>query len=245
MLKLRKALAVLALLTLGALIATVDADGPPGINDGLRAAGLGLLWPLAACVGAVLWNRPLGRWTGLAAGIAVLPWATVLTFGPTYGAPIGRQAIALAAAATLLVSLSGERMFEAFEGRARRIDWKAPRMSIVRWAVVCNLASVLTLYFFVVAYEPRAGAHLLGLGLLLAGLIVGVLALAYQKTFGLFLVALCCMAFLPVGVHFVHREAAGAAEAILFGVVFAPGIATGTACLVAFARPIWTALRSS
>ena len=245
MLKFRKTLAVLALLTFGGLIVTFDPDGPPGLNDGLRAAGLALLWPLAACIGAVACNRPVGRWMALASGFAVLPWAIVLTFGPTYGAPVVRQATALVAALVLVLSLSGDQVFDAFEGRARKVDWRAPRMPLVRSAIICNLMSILTLYFFVVAYEPRAGTHLIGLGLLMVGLIVGVFALAHQKTFGLFLVALCCAAFLPVGAHFVVREAVGAPEAVLFAAVFTPGLATGFACLVAFARPIWTELKAS
>ena len=245
MLNFRKAIAILALLTFAGLIVTFEPVGPPGLNGGLRTAGLALLWPLAACIGAVAWNRPLGRWVALASAIAVLPWATVLTFGPTYGAPIVRQAIALVAALVLLGSLSGDRVYGVFEGRAQGIDWRAPKMSLVRGAIICNLASILTLFFFVVAYEPRGGTRLVGLGLLMLGLAVGVFALAYQKAFGLVLVALCCAAFIPVGANFVAREAVGAAEAILFAVVFTPGLVTGLACLIAFARPIWIRLKAS
>jgi hypothetical protein len=42
----------------------------------------------------------------------------------------------------------------------------------------------------------------------------------------------------PAGWYFVWREAGSLGEAVLFGVVFLPGVLTAWASLIAFGRPI-------
>jgi hypothetical protein len=181
----------------------------------------------------------------LAAGIAVLPWATALTLGPDYGMPVTRPTIALIASLLLIASVTGKVMFEGYEGRAHTVDWNGRRMSLVRWTIICNLASALALYLFVGAYDYSIKWHLTVMAALLLGLVVGVLLLAHQRTIGLLLVALCCVCFVPVGVDFVWTEATYAGEAILFAAVFAPGIITGWASLFVFAKPLWEAVRGN
>ena len=79
---------------------------------------------------------------------------------------------------------------------------------------------------------------------LLAALLVGVLLLARQKTVGLLLVVLSCMLFVPAGTFFVWKEASHTGEVYLFAAAFLPGIIAGWACLFAFGRPMWWALRA-
>ncbi|MBT8462268.1 MAG: hypothetical protein KJO44_07055 [Gemmatimonadetes bacterium] len=245
MTRLRSVIAVAALVALGALalrFAPRSGVGPPG-SERLGIAILLLLLPLAwATVGLVL-RRAAGRWIGLAVGIAVMPWATAFVVGPTYGAPTWPAWVALAASLTLLLSLTGRRMFEAHEGRLD-VDWSGPRMGILRWTIIFNAASALALYLFVMAYDADFGGFVtVGIWLLL-GLLLGVWLLAHQKTFGLLILAACCVAFIPLGTVFLRREAGSPEEAWLLVAVFLPGVLMGWASLVAFGRPMLRFLRS-
>ncbi|UCF18958.1 MAG: hypothetical protein JSU87_13650 [Gemmatimonadota bacterium] len=243
MIRLRKAVALAALITFGALIVTSNpAPHPQG--GVLSRATWPLLLPLAATIVGLLREAPWSRWLALAAAIAVLPWAVALALTPDYLVPIARPATALAAALALLASLPGKAMFERYEGRSRGLDWSGRRMTLVRWTVICNSASVLALYLFVAAFDFQIEWYALILAVTLCGLILGVLLLAYQRTVGLLVVALCCLCFPPAGLYFVWQEAIDVGEAILFLVIFAPGLLTGWASLLVFARPMWRYLRS-
>jgi hypothetical protein len=218
MFRTRKAIALTALLMLGGLIVTANPRGPGGTYERAVVAMWVLLAPLAITILGLARNRPWGRWMAVAAGIAVLPWATALTC---------------------------KVMFDGYEGRAKNVDWSGRRMSLVRWTIICNVVSALGLYLFVGAYDHSIKWHLTVMAALLLGLIVGVLFLAHQRTIGLLLVALCCFCFVPVGVDFVWTETTDAGEVILFAAIFAPGILTGWASLFVFAKPLWAVLRDS
>lgn len=245
MTRLRSALAVVALATLGvlALLLTPSAgDGSPG-SERLGIAILLMLLPVVwALVGLVL-RRPAGRWLGLAVGIAVLPWATAFTLGPSYGTPTWPGRVALAASLTLLVTLTGRAMFEAHEGR-QKVDWSGFRMGLLRWTLVFNAASAFSLYLFVMAYDADLGGFVAVGAVLLLGLVLGVWLLAHQKTFGLLILAACCLAFLPLGILFLTSESHSLAEAWLLVAVFLPGVLMGWASLVAFGRPMLRFLRT-
>lgn len=245
MTRLRTVMAVAALVALGALalrFAPRAGSGPPG-SERVGMAILLLLLPLAwAAVGLVL-RRAAGRWIGLSVGVAVLPWATAFAIGPSYGAPTWPAWVALAASLTLLLTLTGRRMFDAHEGRLD-VDWSSPRMGILRWTIIFNAASALALYLFVMAYDADLGGFVtVGIWLLL-GLLLGVWLLAHQKTFGLLILAACCVAFLPLGTLFLQREAHSPEEAWLLVAVFLPGVLMGWASLIAFGRPMLRFLRS-
>ncbi len=242
MIKIRKTLAVAALATLGGLIVLSDATNPGGGQDRWVVSFRGFLPPLLATMAGLGVGAAWGRWLGIAGGVAVLPWALALLLRP-YGFSTVRPAIALAAALILIASLTGRAMFDAFEGRAARVDWRGRGMSLIRWTIILNLASVLALYLFVAAVEYRIAWHLAIPAATLVGLVAGVLLLAYQKTGGLLLVALCCIAFVPAGAYFVHHEARSHEEAVLFAVVFLPGVLMGWASLLRFGRPIARYLR--
>lgn len=243
MIGLRKALAVAALVTLGALIVTANPRAPHGGYEKLAVAMWLLLVPLVITIGGIIREAYWARWLALAAGVAVLPWAGAILLGPRYGMPVLRPTLALGAALLLLSSLPGRSMFERYEARARTADWSAQRMTLVRWTIVFNIASVLALYIFVAAYDYRIDWHLAIPASLLIGLLVGVILLAHQRTIGLLLIALCCLCFVPAGGYFVWQEASYAGEAILFAVVFLPGVLSGWATLLAFSGAIWRYLR--
>ena len=243
MIMLRKTLAISALLALGGLILTLER-GSYGVNPRLVLATGLLLIPLGITIIGLAVEQFWSRWLALAGAFAVLPWAFVLTFGLPAGAPLGQQTVALVASLLLLVSLPGRAMFERYEGRAAT-DWNGPRMGLVRWTIILNIASALGLFLFVVMYRYAIEWHVAIPAVLLTGLLIGVLLLASQKTIGLILVALSCVLFVPAGAFFVWKEASYTGEMYLFAAAFLPGIIAGWACLFAFGKPIWTALSRS
>ena len=117
-------------------------------------------------------------------------------------------------------------------------------MALVRWTIICNMASVLGLYLFAVAYNYAVGWHVLIPASLLLGLLLAVLLLAHQKTGGVLQLAACCVLFVPSGSYFVWTEARYAGEAILFAVLFLPGVLTSWAVLLSFSRPMWRFLKT-
>lgn len=240
----RIAVAVVALATLGGLIVASRPGGQPGGNDRLVLAMWILLVPLLTTIAGLIRGWHWSRWMALAGGIAVLPWAAVLALAGGPGVPVVRSKVALVAAVVLVVSLLGRTAFDRFEGQAPRVDWSDRRMTLVRWTIICNLASTLALYLFATVYEARVAWHSYIPALLLLGLIFGVLALAHGRTAGLLSVAGCCVLFIPAGGYFVWQEARYPGEAILFILVFLPGVLTGWASLFAFARPIRSYLRA-
>ena len=235
----RTTLAVLALVALAALVLLLvprAAGGPPG-NERLGVAILFLLLPVAWAIVGLLLRRASGRWFGLAIGIAVLPWATAFTFSPSYGAPTWPQRVALIAALVLLISLTGRRMFEAHEGRMS-VDWSGFRMGLLRWTLIFNIAAAFALYLFVTAYDANISGFVQVGAWLLLGLISGVWLLANQKTIGLLILAACCVAFVPLGIEFLRREAHSPEEAWLLVAIFLPGVLLGWISLIAFGRPM-------
>lgn len=242
MILLRKVIAIGALLALGGLIVTLER-GAYGVNPGLVIATRALLLPLGVTIIGLALEKHWGRWMALAAAVAVLPWATYLTFGLPPGVPLMQQTIALIASALLLVTLLGRAMSERYEGRAPK-DWSGPRMGLVRWTLILNLASALGLFVFVAVFGYSIAWLIVVPAVLLVGLVVGVLLLARQKTMGLLLVALSCVLFIPAAAFFVWNESSWAGGAHIFAASFLPGLLAGWACLFAFGRPVWRALRS-
>ena len=242
--RIRKALALVALTILGLLIVTADARFPDGSYDRSTVAFWVLLVPLVGTMVAFARERTWSRWPVLGVAIAVLPWSVVMILGPTYGALLVRPQLALLATIVLFASTTGKDMAQHYEGKTKGVDWAGVRMSLVSWTIAANMASVLTLYAFVAGYSASTPWIIWIPAVLLVGLLVGVLLLAYQKTAGLLLVGVCCILFLPTGAYFVWREAQYAGEAMLFAVAFAPGVLTGWACLLVFGRPVWRHLAS-
>lgn len=226
---------------LGALMLTLER-GAYGINPRLAMFTQILSVPLLITMIGIACDAFWSRWLALAGAIAVLPWALVLTFGVPAGAPLVQQSVALIAALMLLASLTGRAMFERYEGKGS-LNWRGPRLSLVRWTIILNAASVLGLSLFVALYRYAIEWHATIPGILLLSLVTGVVLLARQKTAGLVAVALSCALFVPAGAYFVWREARTTGEVYVFAAAFVPGIIAGWACLVVFGRPIWRVLR--
>ena len=238
----RQAVATFALITLGYLLITTPT-GELQSTLGYEQLGLKLLLlPLACSVIGLFKGAYWSRWLALSAGIAVFPWAFVLTFLGEGVVPVVRPAIALISSSLLLCSLPGKVMFERYEGRFSVLKWQGLRMGLIRWAIICNGASILSLYLFVSAYQYRVAWHLFAMLSLLVSLMIGTLLLSQQIVMGLVVVALCCISFGPAGLYFIAREATYTGEAVLFIAIFSPGILTGLAVLLAFWNPIRKAL---
>jgi hypothetical protein len=238
MIAFRKAVAVICLATFSLLIVTSSGTGPLGSAAHFSIPILLLLLPLAVAAVGIVMGVHWCRWFGLAAALAVLPWACAFVFTTGYAIPVIRPRLALAASVLLFLSLTGPGMFQHFEGRSVAVDWSGPRMILVRWTAICNMASVLVLYFFVVAYNYRVEWHHLVMLLLLLALLLGVLLVCFQKTAGLLIVALSCLLFVPAGTYFVLHEAAFLGEALLFALVFLPGVGTAVASMIVFGKPV-------
>src|SRR3990172_13366441 len=85
--RVRQAIAILALLSMGGLIVTLER-GAYGVAPRLVGTTRLLLIPLGLTIVGLPLERVWSRWLGVAGGIAVLPWAVVLTFGLPRGAPL-------------------------------------------------------------------------------------------------------------------------------------------------------------
>ena len=236
--RVRTAIAVAALATLGGLIVASRPTGQPVSNDRFVVAMWLLLVPLLITIAGLIRGAYWSRWLALAAGLAVLPWGAALALAGGPGVPVVRASVALGASLLVILSLVGRRMFDRFEGRAKGTEWDGRRMTLVRWTIICNIASILALYLFVAVFDARIAWHSMIPALLLLGLVFGVPALARGRTAGLLAVALCCTLFVPAGGYFVWQEARYAGEAILFIIVFLPGVLTGWASLYVFGGPI-------
>ena len=153
----RKVTAILALTALGGVLVTL-VRGSYGVNPRLVVVTRVLLLPLVLTMIGLALEKAWSRWLALAGAGAVLPWAVVLTFGLPSGAPLLQQTIVLIASLLLLVNLPGRAMFERYEGRAK-MDWSGPRMGLVRWTIILNLASVLGLFLFVSLYRYAIEWH--------------------------------------------------------------------------------------
>jgi hypothetical protein len=241
----RKTIVFVALLYLGALIVMtpsrdgVEANGQAGVAVRL------LLLPLVVTVVGFARGRYWSRWVVLAVALAVLPWATVLVLSSGDGGFRTRAAIALIASLLLLLSLLGRGMYDRYEGNARQVDWSGRRMSLVRWTIVFNLASLLNLYLFIAAYRYRVEWHAVIPGLVLGGLIFGLWLLARQKTVGILVVGLSGLLFLPAGAYFVWKEATYLGEATLFAALFLPGILAAGTTLLTFGGPMYRYFRDA
>lgn len=236
---LRTWVAVAALIVYGALI-TLIPNGPVAPNGDLAAALQPLLLPLGATIVGLLAGAEWGRTFALASGIAVAPWATVLAVSSPVGTVGPAGWLTLGATAAVILALAGPAMTRAFAGDA---PTRGRRRALIRWAIVLNLASVLSLYLFVMVVDARVDWHQPALAAILAPMLLGALALARGRTVGLLLLAAGSLAFVPVGIHFAVSEATHSGEMALFVVLFLPGVLATFAVLAAFLRPMARLLR--
>lgn len=243
--RVRKTLALVALLALGTLIVMTPSRNGVESNGQVGVAVRVLLLPLAVTVVGLARGQYWSRWVALAIALAVLPWATVLALTSGEGDFRTRAAIALIASLLLLLSLLGRSMYDRYEGTARQVDWSGRRMSLVRWTIVFNLASLLNLYLFISVYRYRVEWHAVIPALVLGGLILGLWLLARQKTVGILVVGLSGLLFLPAGAYFVWKEATYPGESILFAALFLPGILAAGTTVLAFGGSMYRYFRDA
>ncbi len=241
--RIRKYIGLAALACLAGLIVTSNWSAGPA-DARLERAVAPLLAPLAVTISGLWREAYWSRWLALAAGVGLLPWAAALAVTPTIGHSVLPWTL-VAAAVTLVGALTGRKMCRRYEGRFGGVTWSGPRMTLISWTIICNVASALSLYLFVVAYDHSLAWHLIALAWLLACLVAGAWLLARGRTAGLLVVALASLCLVPVGAHFVWQEATLMGEAVLFALLFLPGILTSWACLMLFSGPIWRILKSS
>jgi hypothetical protein len=234
----RTGLAILALGVVAAVFLTVDPVAAVYPDRPLVWALWAFVIPVVLTVFGLLRRSYQARWAGIAIGLAVLPMATAFTLDMT--APRGdvRAPVTLVASAVLIAALMGRSMFQAFEGRATTLAWSGPRMGLVRWAVIANIASAFGLFFISVGSQMISLPATLLASVFLAVVVAGVSLLARQKTAGLLLLAGGCMGLVPVGGYLLVREPSPLGAFLVLGGVFGPGILLALAVLLVYAKPL-------
>jgi hypothetical protein len=191
------------------------------------------------------------RWWGR---ILALSCATFVVVGSAYA--ITKVGIRTPITGTLIAGLvlfgclRGRAMFERYEGTApRSLAWDAPRLGVVRWAIITNVSALMV---DVVLLNALGSGKGLGLGgspgfaatvLLTVALTVGLVTLALQKTFGLLLVAAATVALTALLASGAIAEVTPE-DLLLLVFMFGPGLATAWASLVVWAKPILRFVRS-
>lgn len=213
-----------------------DPDGP---------AVWALLAPLVAVAIGLLRGAKWGTTLGLAIALAVLPWATVLTLAPNFGAPIIRQLIALIGSGMLLVAL----LLPSSSAEGAHRDGASSQGDVgrrwIRWCMVLNLVSAFNLYLFLIAYDFGASWQLLTLAGVLLLLLIGSGFLARNVTGGLLVLAVSAILMVPGAALFVLAEAESVAEAGLFAILFGPGVIAALGTVAFFSRPLARLFRES
>jgi hypothetical protein len=160
-------------------------------------------------------------------------------------------------AAALLVCLAGRRFRAHHEARTAGLDWEAPGMGVLWWAIVLNGATMVLLPLKLIAawqisvgcFGPHHGpidhqAPAYWPSVLVAGLLlVGLLLLARQKTAGLLLTASASVA-LPLVLAQTLRESFSLFDARMELLPAVPGLLAAWLALGVWARPLWRLLRS-
>jgi hypothetical protein len=227
---------LIAILTLCATATTVaileySSTSRPDQLAVLTFAGL-----LGLAAGGLALRRWWGRWLGLAAGVTGTLYGGLAVASASLHHDYTFMLLAVPGP-LLLACLSGRAMFERFDQPAGRTnDWRA---RLVRWAVITNLASLVTLGLIAyAAYDMRGFSDRVPNFPLMFGtvgvVIVGVLLLARGKTAGLLAAVLGIVA--QVLMLFTLRRPAGL---LLLG----PGLTLAAASVVAYAAPMWRFLR--
>ena len=215
---------------------------PPGREDASLLTGLAFL---GAALFGLLSGRWWGRWLGLSIGVVCTLFGA-FGLAAVAGGKFSHVTDIVASVAmgmtgpVLLFCLSGRAMFERYDapaGYARGV-----RPSLVRWAVVTNLSSFITLAllsFAVFDERARDRAHW-EFGLLAAALVLGgVVMLARGKTIGL----LFALVTAPAEVVLTASMEPGASR-LVFGTLLLPGFALVVALAIAYSGPIWRFVRA-
>lgn len=236
----RKTAAVIGLIAFAALILSLAPTSSAGSPDRATLAMWGLLPVLGVALGGIARGGAWARWLALGGAVAVLPWALLLTIAPL-GLPVGRPSVALAASLAILCGLA--RPSSACPGSARSSGPEFRLRELVGWTVAANIASILALYLFAVAFDFRAGWQVAVVGTFLALLLFGVVALGRGKTAGVLALALTSLGLLVTGGAYLAPEANHIGELLLLGAAFLPGIVMSAALVCALGRSLGRVVR--
>jgi hypothetical protein len=241
----RLVVATTVLCGMGGLIAVRLLHLPPRPSYREEASLLtGLVLGVTTVLGLVT-GRWWGRWLGLALGVfCCFLGGLGLIFQISEGFSSWTDIVAVVAMGAvgplLLTCLSGRAMFDRYDRPAGHA--RGPRPSLVRWAVITNLSSLVTLGLLSFAVlEPRSSdvAHW-RLALACAVLVLGgVVLLARGKTVGLLLalVAASMEIVLAVSIHQIGARA-------IVGLLLGPGFLLIVVAAAAYLAPIWRFLRA-
>ncbi len=238
MARFRIGLGLAALVVLGIVFATVNDGSTPMVT--LAFWALSILTAITA-IGLVR-ARYLARWMAIALGWSVLPIAGAIMLDPPARSDV-RPLVTLLAGATIFVALLGRSMFAAFEGRSSTHDWSGGRMGLVRWAIIANLATSLSLSLATLQWQSMPGKVVVWCGSFALILLLSIGLLARQKTLGILLLAVGCVGILGSGSYFMVSDAAPWEAVMLLSLMFGPGVVLGSAVLVAYAKPILAFVR--
>jgi hypothetical protein len=241
----RLVVATTLLCVMGGLITVRMLHLPPRPSHREEASLLtGLVLMVSTTLGLVT-GRWWGRWLGLALGIFCcflggLGVLAQIAEGFASRTDVVAVATMSSVGPLLLACLSGRAMFDRYDRPAGHA--RGARPSLVRWAVITNLSSVVILALLsFAALEPHSPdlarwRLALACALLVLG---GVVLLARGKTVGLLLalVAASTEVILAVSINRVGERAA-------VGLLLAPGFLLIVAAAVAYVAPIWRFLRA-
>ncbi len=204
----------------------------------------GLVLQVTTVVGLVT-GRWWGRWLGLALGVfCCFLGGLGLIFQIVAGFSSRTDVIAVVAMSAvgplLLICLSGRAMFDRYDRPAGHV--RGARPSLVRWAVITNLSSLVTLALLSFAVLEPHGSDVGHWRLALACAVLvlgGVVLLARGKTVGLLLAlaAASTEIVLAASIHQVGMRA-------ILGLLLAPGFLFIVAAAAAYVAPIWRFLRA-
>ena len=228
----RTAIAILTLCGTAAAVAILECSSTSRPNW-LAVVIVAAL--LVVPAGGLALRRWWGRWLGLAAGVTGTLYAVLLSIRHSDGA---MMAFAIPGP-LLLASLTGRAMFDRFDRPAGISD--DYRTRVVRWAVITNVASLVTLTLLSYAtYQMRGFYERVSNDLVIFAtapvVIVGVLLLARGKTAGL----IAAVAGIVTQVLMLLTWHQG--RATLF-VLLGPGLLLAGASVIVYAAPIWRFLR--
>ena len=241
MVRFRKAAAVVCMLVLGLLL-VLSVPFSSADMGRFEIAMLLLSVPILATSVGLSLGRTWARWLALGAGLAILPWASVLVATPHLDR--GPPAVLLGVSIGLLALLGGRTMAAAFSGPAGRETRRCGRETLLGWTIISNIASMLVLYLFVAAYDFDAPWQAALTGALLVGLLAGVVGLAREKTVGILAIGAFCALLVPALASFIASEASYTGEAVLLAAAFLPGVGSALVCFAVFARPMWRVFRA-
>jgi hypothetical protein len=227
--------------------------GPPWVVQLQAALGLTVVLTTALALGRSWW---WGRMASVSLALSALISAVISAADAAV--PIVSQVgqVQIAWAVALLVCLRGPTFLAIYEGQQKGVDWRAPGMGALWWAMVLGGVTVVLLPLELIgawqhwagcfgtsypSIDPQTSAYWLSL-VLAALLLVGLVLLAFQKTAGLILTAVVSTVF-PLVLMASLRGAFTAPDVRHVLLAPVPGLLAAWLALGFRAKAMWRLLR--